>query len=57
MIEGMQQMARMRRIGTPADIGAAAVYLASAAGSYVTGFELTVAGGPVDEMNQMFPDL
>ena len=31
--------------------------LASAAGSYVTGFELTVAGGPVDEMNQMFPDL
>jgi 7-alpha-hydroxysteroid dehydrogenase len=57
MIDGMQQMARMRRLGTPSDIGAAAVYLASAAGSYVTGFELTVAGGPVDEMNQMFPDL
>ena len=57
MLEGMQQMARMRRLGAPADIGAAAVYLASAAGSYVTGFELTVAGGPVDEMNSTFPDL
>ena len=49
--------ARLRRLGTPADIGLAAVYLASPAASYVTGIMLDVDGGPVGEMNPMFPDL
>jgi 7-alpha-hydroxysteroid dehydrogenase len=35
----------------------AAVYLASPAASYVTGVMLDVDGGPVGEMNPMFPDL
>ena len=47
----------MRRLGTPEDIGGAAVYLASSAASYVTGIELPVTGGPVDEMAGQFPDL
>lgn len=35
----------LARIGTPADIGAAAVFLASDAASYVTGATLTIDGG------------
>jgi NAD(P)-dependent dehydrogenase (short-subunit alcohol dehydrogenase family) len=35
----------MKRLGTPGDIAAAAVYLASDAGSWVTGQTITVAGG------------
>lgn len=35
----------MQRLGTPDDIAAAAVYLASAAGGWVTGQIITVAGG------------
>jgi 3-oxoacyl-[acyl-carrier protein] reductase len=35
----------MGRLGTPGDIGAAAVYLAGDAASWVTGQVLTVAGG------------
>jgi NAD(P)-dependent dehydrogenase (short-subunit alcohol dehydrogenase family) len=57
MVEEIKQHARMRRNGTPEDIGAAAVYLASAASSFVTGIELPVTGGPVDEGGIQFPDL
>ena len=35
----------MKRLGTPDDIGAAALYLSSDAGSWVTGQIITVAGG------------
>ena len=48
---------RMRRLGTPGDIGLAAVYLASPAASWLTGVLLDVDGGTVGEMNPMFPDL
>jgi 7-alpha-hydroxysteroid dehydrogenase len=48
---------RMRRLGTPEDIGLAAVYLASPAASWITGVLLDVDGGVVGELNPMFPDL
>jgi 7-alpha-hydroxysteroid dehydrogenase len=48
---------RLRRLGTPADIGNAVVFLSSPAASYITGVCLDVDGGTVGEMNQMFPDL
>ena len=48
---------RMRRLGTPLDIGLAAVFLASSASSWITGALLDVDGGTVGEMNAMFPDL
>jgi NAD(P)-dependent dehydrogenase (short-subunit alcohol dehydrogenase family) len=35
----------LKRLGTPDDIGAAALYLASEAGNWVTGQTLTVSGG------------
>ena len=35
----------MKRLGTPDDIAAAAIYLASDAGAWVTGQTLTVSGG------------
>ena len=47
--ERLEQMAQKRiplaRLGTPDDMGATAVYLASDAGSWMTGQTLTVAGG------------
>jgi NAD(P)-dependent dehydrogenase (short-subunit alcohol dehydrogenase family) len=47
--ESLQKMAAARlppkRLGTPADVGACALYLASAAGSWVTGQTFRVAGG------------
>jgi len=47
--EALAEMAEARiplkRLGTPTDIGSAAVYLASEAGSWVTGQTLIVAGG------------
>jgi 7-alpha-hydroxysteroid dehydrogenase len=48
---------RLRRNGTPTDIANAAVYLASPAAAWVTGTMLEVNGGPVDELQNMFPDL
>jgi 7-alpha-hydroxysteroid dehydrogenase len=48
---------RLRRNGTPEDIGLAAVYLASPAASWITGKLLEIDGGTVDELTQMFPDL
>jgi 7-alpha-hydroxysteroid dehydrogenase len=56
-LDNMSRQARMKRNGTPTDIGNAAVFLASEAGSFITGVELLVAGGPVDEGQSMFPDL
>jgi 7-alpha-hydroxysteroid dehydrogenase len=57
VLDQLLSMTRLRRLGTPADIGNAAVFLASPAGSYITGVCLDVDGGVVGEMNQMFPDL
>jgi NAD(P)-dependent dehydrogenase (short-subunit alcohol dehydrogenase family) len=48
-IAALEKMAQaripMKRLGKPGDIGAAAVYLASDAGAWVTGQTITVAGG------------
>jgi 7-alpha-hydroxysteroid dehydrogenase len=57
MREGLNKVIRMRRAGTPQDIGNAALYLASDAGSWVTGVLLEVSGGPVDGGGDQFPDL
>jgi NAD(P)-dependent dehydrogenase (short-subunit alcohol dehydrogenase family) len=57
ILEQLTGRVRMRRLGTPNDIGLAAVYLASPAASYLTGVMLDVDGGPVGEMQPMFPDL
>jgi 7-alpha-hydroxysteroid dehydrogenase len=59
--EGVQDLllanTRMRRLGTPRDIGLAVVYLASPAASWLTGVLLDVDGGRVGELNARFPDL
>ncbi|MDH3707758.1 MAG: SDR family oxidoreductase, partial [Acidimicrobiia bacterium] len=48
----------MRRIGEPADIAAAAVYLASPAAAYVTGECLAVSGGiETSNLEMGLPDL
>lgn len=57
MRQSMLEHTRLRRNGTPEDIGYAALYLASPAGSWVTGTEFHVNGGAVDEIKQNFPDL
>ena len=44
----MEELTPMRRLGTVEDIGAAALYLLSEAGSWVTGKVLEVDGGTVD---------
>ncbi len=48
-VPALEQMAQTRiplkRLGTPDDMAAAAIYLASDAGSWVTGQTITVAGG------------
>jgi 7-alpha-hydroxysteroid dehydrogenase len=48
---------RLRRNGTPDDIGTAAVFLASPAASWITGKLIDVDGGTVGELSPMFPDL
>jgi 7-alpha-hydroxysteroid dehydrogenase len=53
----LSQYIRMRRTGSPDDIAHAALYLASAAASWVTGTLLEVNGGTVDEGQARFPDL
>jgi NAD(P)-dependent dehydrogenase (short-subunit alcohol dehydrogenase family) len=57
VLDQLTSRVRMRRLGTPRDIGLPAVFLASEAGSYITGQVIDVTGGTVGEMNQMFPDL
>ncbi|GAA3392807.1 SDR family oxidoreductase [Cryptosporangium minutisporangium] len=54
----MEQNTPLRRIGDPEDIAAAVVYLASPAGSYVTGTVLEVDGGlPAPNLDLGLPDL
>jgi 7-alpha-hydroxysteroid dehydrogenase len=55
--EAAMRATRVRRLGTPEDIGAAAVYLASPAASFVNGALLPVNGGEVEEMRPVSPDL
>lgn len=54
----MEKATPMRRLGDPADIAAAAVYLASPAGSFLTGKMLEVDGGlTVPNLDLPIPDL
>jgi 7-alpha-hydroxysteroid dehydrogenase len=57
MLDDLVDRTRMRRLGAPLDIGLAAVSLALAASSWITGVLLDVDGGTVGEMNPMFPDV
>jgi NAD(P)-dependent dehydrogenase (short-subunit alcohol dehydrogenase family) len=42
---GIEALVPMHRLGTPEDVAGAAIFLASRAGSYVTGALLPVDGG------------
>ena len=54
----MEKVTPMRRLGDPVDIAAAAVYLASPAGSYLTGKTLEVDGGiTFPNLDLPIPDL
>jgi 7-alpha-hydroxysteroid dehydrogenase len=54
----MEQVTPMRRLGDPVDIAAAALYLASPAGSYLTGKTLEVDGGlTFPNLDLPIPDL
>lgn len=56
--EPMEQATPLRRLGEPADIAAAAVYLASPAGGYLTGKMIEVDGGLiVPNLDLPIPDL
>lgn len=56
--EPMEKVTPLRRIGEPADIAAAAVYLASPAGGYLTGKMLEVDGGiTFPNLDLPIPDL
>ncbi len=48
-VPALERMAQagvpLKRLGTPDDMAAAAIHLASDAGSWVTGQTITVAGG------------
>ena len=45
MLPAIAQRIPLRRLGTPSDIAAAVVWLASPAGSWVTGQNIVVSGG------------
>ncbi len=54
----MEQATPLRRLGDPVEIGAAAVYLASPAGAYLTGKTLEVDGGiTFPNLDLPIPDL
>ena len=54
----MEKATPMRRLGDPLDIAAAAVYLASPAGSFLTGKTLEVDGGlTFPNLDLPIPDL
>ena len=56
--EPMEKATPLRRLGVPSDIAAAAVYLASPAGSYLTGKVIEVDGGiNVPNLDLPIPDL
>ncbi len=56
--EPMEKATPLRRLGDPVDIAAAAVYLASPAGSYLTGKVIEVDGGlTVPNLDLPIPDL
>jgi 7-alpha-hydroxysteroid dehydrogenase len=56
--EPMERATPMRRLGDPADIAAAAVYLASPAGSFLTGKMLEIDGGlTIPNLDLPIPDL
>ena len=56
--EPMEKITPMRKLGDPADIAAAAVYLSSPAGAYLTGKILEVDGGlNVPNLDLPIPDL
>ncbi|MBW0017238.1 MAG: SDR family oxidoreductase [Mycobacterium sp.] len=56
--EPMEKVTPMRRLGDPVDIAAAAVYLASPAGSYLTGKTIEVDGGlTFPNLDLPIPDL
>ena len=46
--DGMVQKCAIKRVGTPADVGQAVVFLASDCASYVTGQTLHVTGGLIN---------
>ena len=46
--DGMVQKCAIKRVGTPADIGQAVVFLASDCASYITGQTLHVTGGLIN---------
>jgi len=56
--EPMEKATPMRRLGDPVDIAAAAVYLASPAGNYLTGKTIEVDGGLMaPNLDLPIPDL
>ena len=58
MRKQLEKATPMRRLGEPADIAAAAVYLASPAGAYLTGKTLEVDGGLImPNLELPIPDL
>jgi 7-alpha-hydroxysteroid dehydrogenase len=53
----VENSTRMRRLAQPEEVAYGAIYLASEAGSYVTGALLPINGGDVDEIRPISPDL